>query len=128
MYADRYSFKADARERLRAAAPRVYIEGLLYALISAVLLTLAMLILSARITPEKADQYVNYMLSGQTSLALELLGKLMPSTGEYMIAFALVLFLGVFLLSVFFSVSPIVFVVVCAVAGIVLTRMGVKGK
>ena len=95
MYADRYSFKADARERLRAAAPRVYIEGLLYALISAVLLTLAMLILSARITPEKADQYVNYMLSGQTSLALELLGKLMPSTGEYMIAFALILFLGV---------------------------------
>ena len=40
----------------------------------------------------------------------------------------LVIFLGVFLLSVFFSVSPIVFVVVCAVAGIVLTRMGVKGK
>ncbi len=40
----------------------------------------------------------------------------------------LVLFLGVFLLSVFFSVSPIVFVVVCAVAGIVLTRMGVRGK
>ena len=40
----------------------------------------------------------------------------------------LILFLGVFLLSVFFSVSPIVFVVLCAVAGIVLTRMGVKGK
>ena len=40
----------------------------------------------------------------------------------------LVLFLGVFLLSVFFIVSPIVFVIVCAVAGIVLTRMGVKGK
>ncbi len=40
----------------------------------------------------------------------------------------LVLFLGVFLLSVFFSVSPIVFVVACAVAGIVLTRIGVKGK
>ena len=40
----------------------------------------------------------------------------------------LVLFLGVFLLSVFFSVSPIVFVIVCAVAVIVLTRMGVRGK
>ena len=40
----------------------------------------------------------------------------------------LVLFLGVFLLSVFFDISPIVFVVFCAVAGIVLTRMGVKGK
>ena len=40
----------------------------------------------------------------------------------------LVLFLGVFLLSAFFDISPIVFVVFCAAAGIVLTRMGVKGK
>ena len=40
----------------------------------------------------------------------------------------LLLFLGVFLLSVFFDISPIVFVVFCAAAGIVLTRMGVKGK
>ena len=40
----------------------------------------------------------------------------------------LILFLGVFLLSVFFDISPIVFVVFCAAAGIVLTRMGVKGK
>ena len=39
----------------------------------------------------------------------------------------LVLFLGVFLLSVFFDISPIVFVVFCAAAGIVLTRMGVRG-
>ena len=40
----------------------------------------------------------------------------------------LVLFLLVFGLSVFFSISPIVFVVVCAAAGIALTRMGVRGK
>ena len=40
----------------------------------------------------------------------------------------LALFLGVFLLSAFFDISPIVFVVFCAAAGIVLTRMGVKGK
>ena len=40
----------------------------------------------------------------------------------------LALFLGVFLLSVFFDISPIVFVVLCAAAGILLTRMGVKGK
>lgn len=40
----------------------------------------------------------------------------------------LVLFLGVFLLSVFFDISPIVFVVFCAFAGVVLTKMGVKGK
>jgi len=41
---------------------------------------------------------------------------------------ALVLFLVVFLLSVFLSVSPVIFVVVCAAAGILLTRMGVRGK
>jgi len=40
----------------------------------------------------------------------------------------LVLFLGVFLLSVFFNISPVVFVVFCAAAGIVLSRLGVKGK
>jgi chromate transporter len=40
----------------------------------------------------------------------------------------LALFLVVFLLSVFFSPSPVWFVVLCAAAGIVLTRMGVRGK
>ena len=40
----------------------------------------------------------------------------------------LVMFLAVFLLSVFLDVSPVVFVVLCAAAGIVLTRMGVRGK
>ena len=40
----------------------------------------------------------------------------------------LVLCLLVFGLSVFFSVSPIVFVVFCAAAGILFTRMGVRGK
>ena len=40
----------------------------------------------------------------------------------------LVLFLLVFLLSVFLDLSPIVFVVLCAAAGIVLTKMGVRGK
>ena len=40
----------------------------------------------------------------------------------------LVLFLAVCLLSVFLNVSPVVFVVVCAAAGILLTRWGVRGK
>ena len=40
----------------------------------------------------------------------------------------LVMFLAVFLLSVFLDISPVVFVVLCAGAGIVLTRMGVRGK
>ena len=41
---------------------------------------------------------------------------------------ALVLCLLVFVLSVFFNISPIVFVVFCAAAGILFTRMGVRGK
>ena len=41
---------------------------------------------------------------------------------------ALVLCLGVFVLSVFLDVSPVVFVIVCAAAGILLTRLGVRGK
>ncbi len=40
----------------------------------------------------------------------------------------LVLFLLVFLLSAFFGISPVLFVVVCAAAGILLTRWGVRGK
>ena len=40
----------------------------------------------------------------------------------------LVMFLAVFLLSVFFKISPVWFVVLCAAAGIVLTRTGVRGK
>ena len=41
---------------------------------------------------------------------------------------ALVLFLLVLVLSVFFDISPVVFVLLCAASGIVLTRMGVRGK
>ena len=41
---------------------------------------------------------------------------------------ALVLCLLVFVLSVFFSISPVVFVVLCAAAGILFTRLGVRGK
>ena len=41
---------------------------------------------------------------------------------------ALVLCLAVFVLSVFFDVSPVVFVVMCAIAGILFTRLGVRGK
>ncbi len=41
---------------------------------------------------------------------------------------ALVLALLVFGLSLFFDISPAVFVVICAVAGILFTRWGVRGK
>ena len=41
---------------------------------------------------------------------------------------ALILCLLVFVLSVFFNISPIVFVLFCAAAGILFTRLGVRGK
>ena len=41
---------------------------------------------------------------------------------------ALCLCLGVFVLSVFLDISPVYYVVVCAAAGILLTRLGVRGK
>ena len=40
----------------------------------------------------------------------------------------LVLFLIVFVLSLFFDISPVVFVLFCSLAGLVLTRTGVRGK
>lgn len=41
---------------------------------------------------------------------------------------ALCLCLGVFVLSVFLDISPVYYVIVCAAAGILLTRLGVRGK
>ena len=41
---------------------------------------------------------------------------------------ALCLFALVFLLSVFLDLSPVVYVLVCAAAGVALTQMGVRGK
>lgn len=41
---------------------------------------------------------------------------------------ALALCLAVFILSVFFDISPVVFVVLCAAAGILFMKLGVRGK
>ncbi|MGI5976444.1 MAG: chromate transporter [Candidatus Limivicinus sp.] len=41
---------------------------------------------------------------------------------------ALVMCLAVFVLSVFLDISPAIFVVICGAAGILLTKLGVRGK
>ena len=41
---------------------------------------------------------------------------------------ALLLFLVVFVLSIFLDVSPVFYVILCALAGILFTRWGVRGK
>ena len=40
----------------------------------------------------------------------------------------LILFLAVFVLSVLFDISPVVFVILCACAGITFSKLGVRGK
>ena len=39
-----------------------------------------------------------------------------------------VIFALVFLCSVFFDISPVIFVLLCGAAGVILTKMGVRGK
>lgn len=41
---------------------------------------------------------------------------------------AIVVFAAVFLLSFFFNISPVIFVIVCAAAGIAVSELGVRGK
>lgn len=41
---------------------------------------------------------------------------------------AIVIFAAVFLLSFFFNISPVIFVIVCAAAGIAVSELGVRGK
>jgi chromate transporter len=41
---------------------------------------------------------------------------------------ALLLFLVVFVLSIFLDISPVFYVILCALAGILFTRWGVRGK
>ena len=41
---------------------------------------------------------------------------------------AMLLFIVVFVMSIFLDISPIVYVLLCAAAGIFLTKMGVRGK
>lgn len=95
MYTDPYSVKAKARERLRAAGRQPFVESLIYALVAGALVTLAMLMLSAKITPESAGQYMSYFSSGQINRAMDYLNKLMPSSTDYLIAFVLELFRGI---------------------------------
>lgn len=41
---------------------------------------------------------------------------------------AIVIFAAVFLLSFLFNISPVIFVIVCAAAGIAVSELGVRGK
>lgn len=57
---DRYTIKADARERLRSAVPRPYYEGLLFLLIAAILSGLSAAFLLSHFNREAFADYVQY--------------------------------------------------------------------
>lgn len=60
MHIDRYTIKADARERLRSAVPRPYYEGLLFLLIAAILSGLSAAFLLSHFNREAFADYVQY--------------------------------------------------------------------
>lgn len=92
MYIDRYSIKADARERLHAASPRPYYEGLIYVLIAGALLTLSYRILTIKITPESIEKYSSLLLSRAYDKAIDYVGTLRPSTLDSFVSMVLQLF------------------------------------
>lgn len=95
MYIDRYSIKADARERMRSAAPLPYREGLLYVLVIGALTVLSVLILSSKITPEATEEYLRLLMNGRYEEAVAYTDKLTPPLRDYLISFVLQLFSGI---------------------------------
>ena len=62
---DRYTIKADARERLRSAVPKPYYEGLLYLLVAGILTALSTAMLLRNVTASSIDTYMKYIAAGQ---------------------------------------------------------------
>lgn len=94
MSIDRISIKAEARERMRSAVPRPYYEGLLFVLVSGILLALSYRVLSAKITPESSQKYLSMMLAGNYDGALRYAETLRPSSLDSFVSMVLETFRG----------------------------------
>ena len=92
---DRYSIKADARERLRHAVPKPYIEGLLFVLVAGILTALSTALMLSRFNEASADTYMKYILAGRYDDAVRYLQTLNPPLADYLISNGLDLFRGV---------------------------------
>ena len=95
MYIDRYSIKADARERLRSAVPRPYYEGLLFIFVAAVLTGLSMALMASRLTESNVETYMKYVMAGLYEDAVRYLRTLNPPVADYLISYVLDLFRGI---------------------------------
>ena len=92
---DRYSIKADARERLRSAVPKPYYEGLLYLFVAGVLTALSTAMLLSNFTEANTDTYMKYIMAGQIEDGVRFLQTLDPPLTDYLISHVLDLFRGI---------------------------------
>lgn len=83
---DRYSIKADARERLRNAVPKPYYEGLLYVLVAGILSVLSTAMLLSNFTEANTDTYMKYIMAGQIEDGVRFLQTLDPPLTDYLIS------------------------------------------
>lgn len=83
---DRYSLKADARERLRDAVPKPYYEGLLFVLVAAILTGLSTAMMLSRFNAGAADTYMKYVMAGSYEDAVRYLQSLNPPLTDYLIS------------------------------------------
>lgn len=92
MTIDRNAIKAEARDLMRSALPRPYYEGLIFVLVSGILLALSYRILSVNITAESSQKYLSLILAGNYDSALRYAEKLRPSSLDSFISMVLELF------------------------------------
>ena len=83
---DRYSIKADARERLRNAVPKPYLEGLLFVLVAGILTALSTALMLSRLNESSADTYMKYIMAGSYDDAVRYLQTLNPPLTDYLIS------------------------------------------
>ena len=92
---DRYSIKADARERLRSAVPKPYYEGLLFVLVAGILSALSTAMMLSNLTEVNTDVYMKYILAGRYEDAVRYLQSFDPPLANYLISHVLDLFRGI---------------------------------
>ena len=92
---DRYTIKADARERMRSAVPKPYYEGLLFVLVAGILSALSTAMMLSNLTEVNTDIYMKYILAGRYEDAVRYLQTLDPPLTNYLISNVLDVFRGI---------------------------------
>lgn len=92
---DRYTIKAEARERMRSAVPKPYYEGLLFVLVAGILSALSTAMMLSHLTEVNTDIYMKYILAGRYEDAARYLQTFDPPLTNYLISNVLDVFRGI---------------------------------